>query len=141
MESKEIECNSGVKKYSLEDKIAIMTKMGIDYLCNGKTIEEQHRDTKKLIEKILGDVELLEMLDKTGDEFWDDAKNGLLMYEDNICMPKDKNLSARRQYCQNEKFMTLGGEEVVVEKGKHLPALVKQTKKRVDGDRYYAYGI
>lgn len=141
MESKEIECNSGVKRYSLEDKIAIMTRMGIDYLCNGKTIEEQNWNTKNLIGKILGDTELLEMLDKTSDEFWDEAKNGLLMYEDFIYMTEEKNLSARRQCCNNEKFMTLGGEEIVVEEPKELPALVKQTKRRVDGDRYFGYGI
>jgi hypothetical protein len=141
MESKEIECNSGLKKYSLQDKIAIMTRMGINYLMSDRPIEEQNRNTKNLIGKILGDTELLEMLDKTSDEFWDEAKNGLLMYEDCIYMPEEKNLSARRQYCENEKFMTLGGEEIVVEKGKHLPALVKQTKHRVDGDRYFGYGI
>lgn len=141
MESKEIEINSGVKKYSLEDKIAIMTRMGINYLMSDRPMEEQNRNTKNLIEKILGDTELLEMLDKTSDEFWDEAKNGLLMYEDFIYMTEEKNLSARRQYCNNEKFMTLGGEEIVVEEPKELPVLVKQTKRRVDGDRYFGYGI
>ena len=148
MESKEIECNSGVKKYSLAvkkyslaDKIAIMTKMGINYLMSDRPIEEQHKNTKRLIVKILEDAELLEMLDKTSDGFWHEAKNGLLMYEDCIYMPEEKNLSARRQYCQNEKFVTLGGDKIIVEEGTHLPTLVKQTKHRVDGDKWFGCGI
>ena len=141
MESKEIECNSGVKKYNLEDKIAIMTKMGIDFLNNGKTIEEQHRDTKSLILEIINDEVLLKILDGTKDEFWDEAKNGLLMYEDFIYMTEEKNLSARTQCCNNEKFMTLGGEEIVVEEPKDLPVLVKQKRRRADGDRYFGCGI
>ena len=137
MESKEIECNSGEKRYSLEEKIAIMTKMGIDYLNKGKTIEEQHRDTKSLILEIINDEVLVEILDGTKDEFWDEAKKGLLIYKDWIAITKDKNLVARRQSCQNEKFTTLSGEEIIIKETKELPALVKQTKKKVMTDMYY----
>ena len=137
MESKGIECNSGVKRYSLEDKIAIMTKMGIDYLNKGKTIEEQHRDTKSLILEIINDEVLLKILDGTKDEFWDKAKNGLLMYKDWISIEKEKNLVERRQSCQNEKFITLSGEEIIIKETKELPALVKQTKKKVIPDIYF----
>lgn len=137
MKSKEIECNSGVKKYSLSEKIAIMTEMGIDYLYNGKTLEEQHRGIKSLISKIINDVELLEMLDKTDDEFWDEAKSGILIYEDWIAIKEEENLRHTRQYCNNEKFTTQNGKEIVIEEGKELPALVYQKKRHVNEDWFY----
>lgn len=142
MESKEIKCNLGEeKRYSLEDKIAIITKMGIDYLGNypGIPLEHQKARIDEIIKRIVKNPKLLEILDSIEDEFWDEAlEKGIIMYSEHEWMLDEyERIVQKRQYCQNETFVTSGGKVINIEEGEEIPVLAYQKKKIIELNRIY----
>jgi len=141
MESKEIKCNLGEeKRYSLEDKIAIITKMGIDYLGNypGIPLEHQKARIDEIIKRIVKNPKLLEILDSIEDNFFDEAiKKGIIMYSETAWMNEEENIIGKRQYCKNENFITSSGKVINIEEGKEIPVLAYQKKKIIELNRIY----
>lgn len=143
MESKENKCNlEEEKRYSLEDKIAIITKMGIDYLGNypGIPLEHQKKSIDEIIKKIVENPKLLEILDSIEDKFFDEAlEKGIIMYSEMTELHGDvkENLLGKKQYCQNENFITAGGKVINIEEGEEIPVLAYQKKKIIELNRIY----
>lgn len=140
MESKEIECNSGVKKYSLEDKIAIMTKMGIDYISANEKIplKYQQQNIEKIINKIKNNQKLLEKLENIKDDIFDEAiKKGIIMYSETAWMNEEENIIGKRQYCKNATFETVSGKIIDIKEGQEVPVLAYQKKKIIELNRIY----
>lgn len=104
MESKEIKYNLGEeKRYSLEDKIAIITKMGIDYLGNypGIPLEHQKARIDEIIKRIVKNPKLLEILDSIEDEFFDEVlEKGILMYSETVELrgEETENILGKKQF-------------------------------------------
>lgn len=143
MESKEIKCNLGEeKRYSLEDKIAIITKMGIDYLGNypGIPLEHQKARIDEIIKRIVKNPKLLEILDSIEDEFFDEVlEKGILMYSETVELrgEETENILGKKQFCKNENFITSSGKVINIEEGKEIPVLAYQKKKIIELNRIY----
>ena len=134
MENKENKNISGEnKKYDLSEKIAIIAKMGIDYLGSECSLEIQKKNVEKIIDEIMSDKELIEKLDNIKDSFWDEAKEqGLFLYKEEVWIKDEKDVIGKKQYSKNEKYTTIGGEQIETTEAKEIPTLVKQNKKHLE---------
>lgn len=141
MESKEIKCNLGEeKRYSLEDKIAILTKMGIDYISANEKIplKYQQQNIEKIINKIKNNQKLLEKLENIKDDIFDEAiKKGIIMYSETAWMNEEENIIGKRQYCKNETFETVSGKIIDIKEGQEVPVLAYQKKKIIELNKIY----
>lgn len=140
MENKEIKCNLKGKKYSLEDKIAILTKMGIDYISANEKIplKYQQQNIEKIINKIKNNQKLLEKLENIKDDIFDEAiKKGIIMYSEIAWMNEEENIIGKRQYCKNETFETVSGKIIDIKEGQEVPVLAYQKKKIIEFNKIY----
>lgn len=95
------------------EKINIISKKGIDFM--------GYNETDKIVDKIIRNPKLQQDMLQAPDSFWEDAKNGLLVYSDTFGEIAYANLPEERIVT---KYQDIGNK-------KNIPALVyeKQMKK------------
>ncbi len=98
---------------SIEEKIKIIKDCGIDFL--------GYDEIDEIIEKIIKKSHLQQDLLKSPKNFWEDAKNGILVYSEYIT----KNI------CYKEPEEQIVTKYQDLKEKKHIPALVyvKQLEK------------